>query len=212
MTIGCPRGYLELHDGTLLGFQIGSIPDWGNGREFDFWEWGTYKPCCAYSSRSTDGGRTWSAPVTMNGPPAVGQKYDLCECYSNMQTREGRVISLIRPLYSPWMWEIWSEDDGRTWGPVTCGPFPCYSTCSLVTQNGTLLVSGRMPALGLYASFDSGMSWQPYRIDTAALWATGQMCEVEPNLVFYTYMDHYDSSMRVQMLRINADSVQPEPW
>ena len=66
-----------------------------------------------------------------------------------------------------------------------------------------------MPALGLYASFDSGMTWKPYRVDTAGLWAMGTMYEVEPNLVFYVYMDLYGSSMRAQFLRINADSIEP---
>ena len=105
-----------------------------------------------------------------------------------MQTKEGKVLSLVRPVYSPWMWEVWSGDNGQSWGPATTGPFACYACyacCALATESGALLVSGRMPGLGLYASFDSGMTWKPYRVDTAGLWAMGTMYEVEPNLVFY---------------------------
>lgn len=210
MKIHGPGGFLELRDGTLLGFMVGSIPGRGHEGPFDIWEWGMW-PNCAFSIRSTDGGRTWSAPVPLNGPPAVGQKYDLCECTSTMQTKEGKVLSLVRPIYSPWMWEIWSDDNGRTWGPATSGPFPCYAATALTTESGVLLVSGRMPGLGLYASHDSGMTWKPYRIDTAGLWAMGRMYEVEPNLVFYGYMDHYDSSMRAQFLRITEHGVEPAP-
>jgi len=45
----------------------------------------------------------------------------------------------------------------------------------------------------------------------AGLWAMGRMYEVEPNLVFYGYMDHYDSSMRAQFLRITDHGVEPAP-
>ena len=37
----------------------------------------------------------------------------------------------------------------------------------------------------------------------------GGIHAVEPSPVFYAYMDHYDSSMRAQFLRIDADSVEP---
>ena len=48
-----------------------------------------------------------------------------------------------------------------------------------------------------------------YRVDTVGLWAMGTMYEVEPDLVFYVYMDHYDSSMRAQFIRITADGAEP---
>ena len=164
---------------------------------------------CAYSIRSTDQGMTWSSPVPLNGLPAIGQKYDLCECTSNVETKEGKVLSLVRPIYSPWMWEIWSEDGGESWGPATSGPFPCYAATALATESGVLLVSGRMPGLGLYVSRDSGMTWQAHRIDTGGLWGMGQMFEVEPGLVFYVYMDHYAGDARAQFLRITAEGVEP---
>ncbi len=208
MKLGGHQGYLELHDGTLLAFRVGSVPGRGGDSGHNIYEWGTWN-FCGYSVRSTDGGRSWSAPVPLNGPPAVGQKYDVCELSSNMQTKEGNVLSLGRPTYSPWMWESWSENNGESWVPMTSGPFPCYAATALATESGVLLVSGRMPGLGLYVSHDSGMTWQPYRVDTAGLWAMGTMYEVEPDLVFYIYMDLYASSMRAQFIRITADGAEP---
>jgi len=202
-----PHGFLELKDGTLLGFQVASIPGHGHDSSYNIWEWGTWQNA-AYSIRSTDGGRTWSAPVPLNGPPAVGQKYDLCECTSTVQTKEGKVLCLVRPIYSPWMWEIWSDNGGKSWGPATSGPFPCYAATALATSSGVLLVSGRMPGLGLYVSHDSGMTWKAYRVDTAGLWAMGQMYELEPDLVLYVYMDLYASDMRAQFIRITPDGVE----
>ncbi len=199
-----PSGILQLKDGTLVGFMVGTL---GLHERHDTWEWGTY-PCGAYSVRSTDGGKTWSSPIPLNGPPAVGNKWDLCECTSNVQTKKGDILSLVRPIYSPWMWEIWSSDSGQTWTPAMSGPFPCYGATALCTSSGAILVSGRMPGLGLYASHDHGMTWQAYRIDVA-LWAMGQMIEVEPNLVLYVYMDSDESHVRAQYLRITEDSVEP---
>lgn len=204
-----PHGFLELNDGTLLAFQVCSVPGRGHDSSHNIWEWGTWANA-AYSIRSTDGGRTWSSPVPLNGPPAIGQKYDLCECTSTVQTREGKVLCLVRPIYSPWMWEIWSENGGESWGPATSGPFPCYAATALATSSGVLLVSGRMPGLGLYVSRDSGMTWQTYRIDTAGLWAMGAMYEVEPDLVLYVYMDTYEGYMRGQYIRITPSGVEPD--
>jgi len=212
MKLGGLQGFMELADGTLLAFQVGTVPGRGHGHGtgFNIWEWGMWANC-AYSIRSTDGGKTWSAPVPLNGSPAIGQKYDLCEVTSNVQTKEGKVLSLVRPIYSPWMWEIWSENNGESWGPATSGPFPCYAATALATEDGTLLVSGRMPGLGLYVSHDSGMTWQPYRVDTGGLWGMGRMYEVEPGLVFYIYMDHYASDMRAQFIRITEDGAVAAP-
>ncbi len=204
-----PGGFMELDDGTLLGFLCGGAPGTGYEAGFTIWEWGRF-PVAAYSTRSTDGGLSWSTPQRLNGPPAAGQKWDLCECSSNVQTKDGKVLSLVRPIYSPWMWEVWSDDRGKTWSPATSGPFPCYAATAYCTSRGVILVSGRMPGLGLYASYDGGMTWKTYRIDTGGLWAMGCMYEVEKDLVFYPYMDTYESDMRAQFIRITPDGIYPD--
>jgi len=160
-----------------------------------------------YSMRSTDGGLTWSAPVPLNGPS--GNKYDLVEFSSNVQTKEGQVLCLARPIYSPWMWEVRSNDNGKSWGPATRGEFPGYAATALTTSSGAILVLGRMPALALHVSHDSGITWKSARVDTAGLWAMGQMVEVEPDLVCCVYMDLYQSSMRAQWIRVTPDGAEP---
>ena len=208
MTLAGPGNFVQLKDGTLLGFQIGGVPGRDHESGHDLWEWGTHA-YAGYSIRSTDGGKIWSAPVPLNGPPAVGQKYDLVECKSTTQTRNGKVLCLVRPVYSPWMWEVWSDNNGESWGPATSGPFPCYGATAFTTSLGVILVSGRMPGLGLYASHDDGMTWQAYQIDSGGLWAMGHMCEVAPGLVLYLYMDSYESLMRAQYLRVTESGVEP---
>ncbi len=210
--LGGVQGLMELNDGTLLGFQVSSIPGHGGESGFNIWEWGMWSGYAAWSIRSTDGGHTWSAPVPLNGPPAIGQKYDLVECSSNIQTKEGKVLSLVRPIYSPWLWEVWSENNGESWGPATSGPFPAYNNAVLphATASGALLMGGRMPALGLHVSHDSGMSWKHYRIDTV-IWAGGVMYEVEPDVVLWVYMGEYapNPDARAQFIRVTPDGVEP---
>jgi len=205
-----PQSCVELNDGTLLMFQIATIPGGqALAQSHNIWEWGMHT-AAAYSIRSTDGGRTWTAPVPLNGPPAVGQKWDLCECISTVQTTEGKVLCLVRPIYSPWMWEVWSDDNGQSWGPATSGPFPCYAATALATSSGVLLVAGRFPGTpGLYVSHDSGMTWKAYCIDGGGSWAMGKMYEVASDLVLYVYMDTYHSDMRAQFIRITADGAEP---
>jgi len=215
MTLEAPGGFLELNDGTLLGFHISSVaPDGGlEARSgFDIWEWGIWGGRSAWSIRSTDGGRTWSAPLSLNGPPAIGQKYDVCETGSTMQTKEGNILFLGRAVYSPWMWESWSDNNGESWGPLISGPFPSYNCGTLphATASGALLIGGRMPGLGLHASHDSGMSWKHYRADTVA-WAGGVMYEVEPDVVLWVYMGERGANpdARAQFLRVTPDGLEP---
>ena len=202
---------IELDDGTLVGWLVSQVPGHGNDSPFTITEW-VYGGCSAWSIRSTDEGLTWSAPAPLNGPPAVGQKYDLVECLSNTQTKEGKVLSLVRPVLSPWMWEVWSDDNAVSWGPATSGPFPSYNCAMLphATASGALLIGGRMPALGLYVSHDSGMSWRPYRVDTV-IWAGGVMFEVEPDVVLWVYMGEYDPipDARAQFFRITHEGMEP---
>ena len=204
------QGIIELDDGTIVGWLVSRVPGHGNDSPFTIWEW-VYGGCSAWSVRSTDEGLTWSAPAPLNGPPAVGQKYDLVECLSNTQTKEGKVLSLVRPVLSPWAWEVWSEDNAESWGPATSGPFPTYNCAMLphATRSGALLIGGRMPALGLYVSHDSGMSWQCYRLDTV-IWAGGVMFEVEPDVVLWVYMGEYDPipDARAQFLRVTPDGLE----
>ena len=204
------QSFVALRDGTMLMFQMGRTPEMkAMGERHPIRDWSTHM-IGAWSIRSTDGGHTWSVPTPLNGPPASGQKWDLCEAISTVQTREGKVLALVRPVHSPVMWEVWSEDNGKTWGPALPGPFPCWAATALATKSGVLLVAGRFPGgPGLYVSHDSGMTWKAYSIDTGGLTAMGKMFEVEPDVVFYAYMDSYVSDMRAQFIRITPDGAEP---
>ncbi len=204
------QSFVALHDGTMLMFQIGQTPEMkALAQKHPIRDWGAHM-VGAWSIRSTDGGHTWSVPIPLNGPPAKGQKWDLCEAISTMQTKDGNVLALVRSVHSSLMWEVWSRDNGASWGPALPGPFPCWAATALTTKSGVMLVAGRFPgAPGLYISHDSGMTWKAYSIDTGGKTAMGKMFEVQPDVILYAYMDSYHSEMRAQFIRITPDGAEP---
>jgi len=213
MNLDPMSGMIELQDGTLLAFHAANYPNWQItskiGQGDNVYEWGGLH-CTGWSTRSTDGGRTWSAPVPLDGPPAVGINFDMCEFSSTIQRRDGEVLCLGRPIYSPWIWEVWSQNNGESWGPSTRGPFCSYACAALPhpTASGALVVGGRMPGLAVYVSHDDGMSWTTHRIATST-GAMGAMCEVEPDVVLWVYQDNWDTSARGQFFRITPDGAEP---
>lgn len=64
--------------------------------------------------------------------------------------------------------------------------------------------------MGLHVSYDSGMVWKHYRVDTV-IWAGGTMFEVEPNVVLWVYMGEYppDTDARAQFVRITPTGLEP---
>lgn len=199
---------IELHDGTLLWTLYRHTTKELAPNEHDYG---------SFCIRSTDGGRNWSPPVYMDGPRPEGfedrmmvKKHFGSET-SAAQTREGRLIALVRPFYEPVMWETWSEDGGRTWTPASRGPFGMWAaTCSMVsTASGALLIAGRHPGLSFQLSYDDGMTWQCSRFDTTA-WANGIAIEIEPDLVLYASTGNYgDPKVRVHLFRITPDGPEP---
>ena len=198
---------LELRDGTLLHF-IGLHPKpahWDiDGAKIT--DWGSHHST-SLSARSTDGGRTWSRPVPIDGPPSTGMHLDLTECLA-VELAENEVLCLVRPIYSAWCWETRSTDGGTSWGPAVRGPFAQYANAFFRTQSGVLLHAGRYPGLGLHVSRDDGITWRSYRIGTDA-WAMGRMFEVSQDLVLYVYNDAWHGASRAQFIRITEDDIEP---
>ncbi|MDP6107613.1 MAG: exo-alpha-sialidase [Candidatus Brocadiia bacterium] len=212
-------GLTSFHPGPLFNLADGAMLAFGGGRHelndaaLNVWTWGALH-CQKFAFRSEDDGRTWSEAVNVDTPgfdaegKALDGNLDLTEL-SPMQLSDGRIMVLIRPIYSPWMWETWSHDGGRTWGPCVRGPFPGYATPNVVrTACGALLIAHRLPWLTVHCSLDEGRTWQGTIIDSGT-WAMGAMREVEPNVVFYVYWDSFELSMRAQYLRVTPSGLEP---
>ncbi len=143
-----------------------------------------------------------AANVSQDGAPSLAVSAAQLSC--------GRVMGFIRPVYSPWMWETWSDDGGRSWGACVRGPFPGYAAPNMLrTASGTLLIAHRMPMLTVHCSLDEGRTWDQGTTIDSGLWAMGSMIEIEPDLVLYLYWDSYESLMRAQRLKVGAEGLEP---
>ena len=210
-TMGAHR-FLNLADGSMVLFCLGGYRM--GDEEHNIHTWGSWH-CQAYACRSTDDGRTWSPPVNMDNPgcDAEGRQLegnlDLTEV-CGIQMDDGRIMALIRPIYSPWMWESWSSDGGATWGSCLRGPFPGYATPNMLrTSCGAVLVAHRLPGLTIHCSLDGGHTWDEGTVIDGALWVMGSMIEMEPDVVLYVYWDSFESLMRAQFIRVTPKGLEP---
>lgn len=207
-----PQAFLNLADGSMVLFGYGGC-DLGNP-DLAIYTWGSLH-CQAFACRSTDDGRTWSSLVNVDDPgrDPEGNLYegnlDLTEV-CGAQMGNGRIMALIRPVYSPWMWETWSDDGGATWGPCVRGPFAGYATPNMLrTVAGAVLVAHRLPSMTIHCSLDEGHSWDQGTMIDSAIWVMGSMLEVEPDVVLFAYWDSYESLMRMQRIRVTPAGLQP---
>jgi hypothetical protein len=207
-----PQAFLNLKDKSMVMFLYGGH-DLKNP-DYTVFTWGSLH-CQAYACRSEDDGRTWSAPVNVDNPGSddKGKMYDgnldLTEV-CGAQMSDGRIMALIRPIYSPWMWETWSSNGGKTWGPCVRGPFPGYATPNMLrTASGALLVAHRLPSLTIHCGWEDGRTWDEGTLIDSGLWVMGSMVEVEPDVVLYIYWDSFESRMRGQFFKVTRKGLEP---
>lgn len=209
-----PAGFLNLRDGSILALMLGSTAINHEMKTQNIWTWGG-SHCQAFTSRSEDDGRTWSAPINVDTPGVDAEgnplngNLDLTEA-SAFETDGGRIFMLIRPIYSPWMWQTWSDDGGRTWSPCVRGPFPGYACPNIVrTASGTALIAHRHPLLCIHATRDDGRTWDDGTTIDSGLWAMGALVEIEPDVVLYAYWDSYQGLMRSQRIAVTPSGLAP---
>jgi predicted neuraminidase len=148
---------LELEDGTLLS---------GSSSEHDGWR--------VHFERSTDGGTTWTKIGPVNDGKAIGAiqpsilRHGGARLQAVGRTRQGKLF------------EVWSEDGGKTWGPLTLTdvPNPNSGTDALTLRDGRHLLvynhtpRGRTPLNVAYSR--DGRRWE-----------AGPILETEPGEYSY---------------------------
>jgi len=209
-----PYGPLvETEDGTLLRFLLGGVER--EGRQFtDVRTWGSIH-CKAFAIRSTDGGRSWSAPIELDRPAwadaargTIPGSLDFTE--PTGVAMGNRVTVLIRPIYSPMMWQCWSEDSGATWDAAARATFPGYAQSMIRTHAGIILCTHRYPHYAANLSFDDGLTWDEGTVIDYPAWAMGCLVEVEPDVVLCTYMNwDRGQPLLAQLIRVTRGGLQP---
>ena len=103
------------------------------------------------------------------------------------------------------------EQWGKTWQPITHGPFWMCANYGITTTSGVLIFGGRYPDIGIQVSYDSGRSWRWYVIDTSAFEANGNFLEIRPDEVLFMYGGSYNpKGNRMQLIKV--DRKQQAAW
>lgn len=88
------------------------------------------------------------------------------------------------------MWQVRSNDGGRSWEPAAFGNFPGYCITLTRTASGALIAVHRFPYLTANVSYDGGVTWDAGTILDHPIWANHRAIEVEPDVVLVFYMGH----------------------
>ncbi len=204
---------IQTEDGTLLRFLYGSdMEEWPAKPHIATW---SSNHCKAFVIRSTDGGKSWSAPIELDRPSwwditrgSIAGSLDLTE--PTGVAIGNRVMTLVRPIYSETMWQCWSEDAGATWDAAARTTFPGYAQSMARTKSGTIVVAHRYPQYSVNISRDDGLNWDEGTIIDFPVWAMGTITEVEPDMLLCTYMNaNRDMPLLAQLIRITPKGIEP---
>ncbi len=189
----CSSPILELHDGTLL---------WPIYREYRH-------PLRNWSAvlRSSDKGRTWSAPIWIDPDNADNDEPALC------QLPDGAVLCVMRTNGGDSMWFSRSTDGGRSWTKSAKIGFKGQCPYLFFTSRGVLLLGHRIPGTSLHYSMDGGKTWSRNLFLDACSGAYPSMVELRDGTVLVVYYEEGPgSSIRAQRLKVTRRGVAAIPW
>lgn len=204
---------LETGGGALLRFLLGGVKE-ENDTFTDVLTWSATH-CKAFVIRSTDSGQSWSAPIEIDQPSWTGKARGSIPGSLDLTEPTGvalgnQVMVLVRPVYSPTMWQCWSNDAGATWDAAARATFPGYAQSMLRTTSGAILCAHRYPHYAVNISRDDGLNWDAGTVIDYPVWAMGNAIEVEPDIVLVTYMNAEQSlPLLAQRLRVTPEGLAP---
>ncbi len=185
--------------------------------------WGR-SACKGFAIRSTDDGRTWSAPIEIDQPRSGYKDYDKFNVPRGsisgaMDLTEitgvaigNKIMAVVRPIYNPYMWQCWSYDSGKTWDAASSTTFPGYAESMIRLKSGVIVCAHRFPNYSVNISGDDGANWDEGTIVADSLWGMGCLVEVEPNVVLCVYMeDQLDPKANLlgQFFRVTPKGIAP---
>lgn len=200
-------------DGMWLRFLLGSVKQEGDAFT-DVRTWGAVR-AKAFVIRSADAGGNWSAPVDLDAPSWADAARGTIPGSLDLTEPTGiaignKVMVLVRPIYSPMMWQCWSHNGGATWDAAARATFPGYAQSMVRTSSGVILCAHRYPHYSVHLSRDGGLNWDAGAVVDYPVWAMGCAIEVEPDVVLLTYMNA-DQSMPLlaQLVKVTAHGIVP---
>jgi hypothetical protein len=204
---------VKVGENELLRFLLGGVKE--EGTIFtDVRTFGATR-AKAYVIRSKDAGKSWSSPIELDRPRwtdaergTIPGSLDFTE--PSTVVMGDTVMTLIRPIYSPYMWQCWSYDRGATWDAAGRATFPGYAQSMTRTTSGTVLCAHRYPLYSVNVSRDGGLNWDAGTVIDYPVWGMGTMHEVEPDVVLCTYMNAERSlPLLAQLIRVTPERIEP---
>lgn len=183
----CSAPVRQFHDGTLL---LGVYTQ-DKSKTTRFYLSGI--------ARSSDGGKTWLAPIMI--PNSSGHSHDETDV---TRLSSGRILAFMRPC----MCSSTSDDGGLTWSDAKPVGFEGHAPCFLRTSKGILLVGHRLPNTSIHYSFDEGETWKgPVQLDSF-MGAYPGFCELPDGRILAVYYEEGENSaIRQVTFRITESEV-----
>ena len=206
-----------LRDGTIVASVLrvtqraDDIPNSG------MFTWPTLAVLQPYSTLSKDQGRTWSQPVPMDnaalndGSPPESPLADFTET-PMAELPSGRIVSMSRPVASPYMWQTHSDDGAKSWRQCCYAPFSGAGDPQLVpTRSGLLALVARNTGVGMHVSADEGLNWTAGAMLDSPNYFNGCVIEAEPDvlLAVYPILEDAPCALRTQRIRVTPQGPVP---
>jgi len=154
--------------------------------------------------RSTDGGKTWSAPI----PIGQGSGVRLDAETDVVLLKDGTLYAALRGDRVN-MHFATSPDGGLTWSPVKDIGFRGHCPHFTRLSTGEILLVHRLPLTALHISRDEARTWQgPYQIDETpgAYPSTVELKDRTILVVYYEEGEH--SAIRARRFRLTGNGIE----
>ena len=163
---------------------------------------------CGGVIRSTDKGKTWSAPI----PIGAGAGLPLDAETDVILLEDGTLYAALRSSKIN-MHYATSPDLGLTWSPVQDIGFKGHAPHLYRLGTGAIVLTHRIPATAMHVSRDETKTWLgPYRIDNVG-GAYPATVELEDgSLLVVYYEEGGGSAVRVRRFRLGADGLESLSW
>jgi Neuraminidase (sialidase) len=154
--------------------------------------------------RSTDGGKTWCAPI----PIGQGSGVRLDAETDFVRLKDGAIYAALRGDRVN-MHFASSPDGGSTWSPVKDIGFPGHCPHFTRLSSGEILLTHRLPLTSLHVSRDEGKTWQgPYQIDSTP-GAYPSTVELKDGSVLVVYYEEgAGSAVRARRFKLNGEGIE----
>jgi sialidase-1 len=154
--------------------------------------------------RSTDGGKTWSAPI----PIGKGSGVRLDAETDFVLLKDGTLYAALRGDRVN-MHFATSPDGGLTWSTVKDIGFPAHCPHFTRLSTGEILLSHRLPLTSLHISRDEAKTWQgPFQIDSTP-GAYPSTVELKDGTVLVVYYEEGpNSAIRARRFQVKPDGIE----